>query len=67
MRKPEQRIFQKVLKDARLISNETLFIDDNADNIKSAAVHGIQTILHKANSDLRQSFVLNGYLLNDEL
>lgn len=62
MRKPEQRIFKEVLADAGLKADETLFIDDNKNNIKSAKKCGIQTILHEANSDLKQSFATNGIL-----
>lgn len=44
MRKPHAEIYEYVLKDAGLIAEETLFIDDNADNIAGASEVGIQTI-----------------------
>jgi putative hydrolase of the HAD superfamily len=44
LRKPHQPIYEFVLNDSKLIPNETLFIDDNADNIAGAASLGIQTI-----------------------
>lgn len=42
MRKPEVEAFQKVLEEAGLKAEETLFIDDNADNIKGASLVGLQ-------------------------
>ncbi|SEJ49482.1 putative hydrolase of the HAD superfamily [Dyadobacter sp. SG02] len=42
--KPDPRIYQEVLDKAGLKAEETLFLDDNADNIRSAAQLGIDTI-----------------------
>lgn len=42
--KPDPRIYQEVLDKAGLKAEETLFLDDNADNIRSAAQLGIETI-----------------------
>ncbi|GGM84744.1 haloacid dehalogenase [Dyadobacter beijingensis] len=42
--KPDPRIYQQVLEQAGLKAEETLFLDDNADNIRSAAGLGIETI-----------------------
>lgn len=42
--KPDSRIYQEVLDKAGLKAEETLFLDDNADNIRSAAQLGIETI-----------------------
>ena len=42
--KPDTRIYQEVLDKAGLKAEETLFLDDNADNIRSAAQLGIETI-----------------------
>ena len=50
-RKPNADIYEKVLKEAQLDAAETLFIDDNADNIRGAAGVGIQTIHHIANTE----------------
>ncbi len=41
MRKPEHRIFEFVLTDAGLKPDETLFIDDNSDNVLAARELGI--------------------------
>ncbi len=42
--KPDTRIYQEVLDKAGLKAEETLFLDDNADNIRGAAELGIETI-----------------------
>jgi glucose-1-phosphatase len=42
--KPDPKIYQRVLDDAGLVAEETLFLDDNPDNIKSAQTLGIDTI-----------------------
>ncbi|PSL21538.1 HAD family hydrolase [Dyadobacter jiangsuensis] len=42
--KPDPRIYQEVLEKAGLKAEETLFLDDNADNIRSAGELGIETI-----------------------
>jgi len=44
LRKPEPESFLEVLKQAGIEANETLFIDDNLDNINGAQSVGIQTI-----------------------
>jgi len=44
MRKPNADIFEHVRDDARLQPSETLFIDDFAENIETAAHLGFQTI-----------------------
>ncbi len=42
--KPDPQIFQDVLDQAGLVAEETLFLDDNLDNIKGAQTLGIDTI-----------------------
>lgn len=42
--KPDTRIYQEVLDKAGLKAEETLFLDDNADNIRGAGQLGIETI-----------------------
>lgn len=44
MRKPNPEIFKFALQDAHLIAEETLFVDDLADNVSAAATLGIHTI-----------------------
>jgi FMN phosphatase YigB (HAD superfamily) len=52
-RKPDVDTFHFVLQDANIKASETLFIDDNADNVHSAATIGIQVVHHMPNSDIR--------------
>lgn len=42
MRKPDAEIFEFVLKDSKLDAAQTLFLDDNEDNISGARACGIQ-------------------------
>ena len=42
--KPDPKIYQQVLEQADLKAEETLFLDDNRDNIEAAAKLGIDTI-----------------------
>lgn len=42
--KPHPEIYQRVLDEADIRAEETLFLDDNADNIRAAGALGIQTI-----------------------
>lgn len=42
--KPHAEIYLKVLADANILPHETLFLDDNEDNIKGASKLGINTI-----------------------
>lgn len=44
MRKPELKIYQHVLEQNRLIPNQTIFLDDNPDNLKAANSLYIQTL-----------------------
>lgn len=44
MRKPELEIYQHVLEQNRLIPNQTIFLDDNPDNLKAANSLYIQTL-----------------------
>lgn len=48
--KPDTAIFAEVLRQADIDASDTLFIDDNADNIAAAASLGIKTF-HNQNID----------------
>jgi FMN phosphatase YigB (HAD superfamily) len=54
-RKPDKSTFEFVLQDAKIKASETLFIDDNAENIKAAEYCGYHVIHHPANTDLYKS------------
>lgn len=47
MRKPEARIYQHVLQAEGFSPSDTVFFDDNADNIEGANQLGITSILVK--------------------
>ena len=59
-RKPDADTFSYVLEDAGLVAAETLFIDDNARNIKAAAALGIQTIHFKNPDQLKADLISKG-------
>jgi putative hydrolase of the HAD superfamily len=44
MSKPDVKIYEHVLEENSLIASETLFVDDNLDNIKGAQLAGLQTL-----------------------
>jgi glucose-1-phosphatase len=52
LRKPNVEIYEYVLRDAKLIAEETLFIDDNFDNIEAAKTLNIQTIHHLLGNEI---------------
>jgi putative hydrolase of the HAD superfamily len=58
MRKPDEHIFQYVLKNAQLVAEETFFIDDSAPNIETAAKIGFKTHLLLANEKVE---AITGY------
>ncbi len=51
-RKPKKEAFEFVIKDSRIEPKETLFLDDNEDNIITAKGLGFQTYLIKNDEDL---------------
>lgn len=59
LRKPEKECFEYVLDHAGFTAEETLLLDDNADNIATARSMNLQTILVDINQ-LRPSMLPNG-------
>jgi HAD superfamily hydrolase (TIGR01509 family) len=53
-RKPDTDTYRFVLDDAGIEAAQTLFIDDNADNISGARKAGLHTIHHEANGDIEK-------------
>ncbi|MGL5262536.1 MAG: HAD family hydrolase [Bacteroides sp.] len=49
--KPEKAIFERVLQDANLEPNETLFIDDRPENTKAAQALGLKTYTPQPNEN----------------
>jgi len=62
MRKPNQDIFQFVLDTHGLKPEETLFIDDSPQHLKTANELGMQTYLMTAPDNLQLYFKNNGLL-----
>jgi putative hydrolase of the HAD superfamily len=56
MRKPHRDIYERVLQDAGINANETLFLDDNAMNIEGARKLGIQCIQVTPENDMLSIF-----------
>jgi len=54
-RKPDVETFHFVCEDARIDCAETLFIDDNAQNVLGAQRAGLLSYLHATNSSLERS------------
>jgi len=54
LRKPNTEVYEFVLADAGLEASETLFIDDNADNIEGAKQVGLHTILHRIGDEVAE-------------
>ena len=54
--KPDKAIFEKVLHDANLLPEETLFIDDSEANCKAAEEVGIHAHHYHIGDDLKEIF-----------
>ena len=54
--KPDKAIFEKVLQDANLLPEETLFIDDSEANCKAAEEIGIYAHHYHIGDDLKEIF-----------
>ena len=54
-RKPESIIYEKVLEKAQIKAEETLFLDDNYDNIQAAKKMGFKTV-HVKDNDILEIF-----------
>jgi FMN phosphatase YigB (HAD superfamily) len=65
MRKPNKDIFQYVLDTHGLKAEETLFIDDSPQHLKTAKEMGLQTYLMTAPDNLQLYFKNNGLLRNE--
>jgi len=55
-RKPNQEIFEQVLSENNLVKEETLFIDDSPQHLKTATEMGIQTYLMTYPDTIQQLF-----------
>ena len=57
MRKPNSETFEWVLKDAGILAQETLFIEDSIQHIESANIVGIQPQLWSSNEPFKGFFL----------
>lgn len=60
MRKPNLDIYQHVLHDAQINGRESIFIDDNKDNVIGARAAGIHAVVHDPKIDITE--VIEGYI-----
>jgi len=56
MRKPDLRTFQRILSMTKLVPEETLFIDDLAENIEAGNQVGMRSVLLEEGKDLVDLF-----------
>lgn len=56
MRKPEPRIFEKLVEEHQLAPQRTLFIDDNRKNVEVARTLGLRGVHHPTNAPLAERF-----------
>jgi len=52
LRKPNKEIYYHVINDATLDPSQTLFIDDNKDNVISARSCGLNAVVHDPSSEI---------------
>ncbi|MFC7580413.1 HAD family hydrolase [Schaalia naturae] len=62
MRKPEARIYRLMLERFGTRPEDTVFVDDSADNIEGAAALGIDAILFTGSEALRQALRHRGLM-----
>ncbi len=62
LKKPDPRIFRLLLRRYGLTASNTLFIDDNADNVRSALSLGIVALRFTSARNLRSSLIRLGVL-----
>jgi glucose-1-phosphatase len=60
MRKPSTAIYEYVVKDSNLATEETLFIDDNLDNVIAAKSIGLFVHHHKTNASIDIKSIIEG-------
>ena len=60
MRKPNLDIYQHVLQDAQIKGQDSIFIDDNKDNVIGARAAGMHAVVHDPKIDITE--VIEGYI-----
>jgi len=64
MRKPNRDVFEHVLSDSKLNPDETLFIDDSPQHLKTAEALGLHTHLMRPDDSLEKFLYRSGLLNN---
>ena len=62
LKKPDHRIYQKLVNRNRLVMNESLFLDDNMRNVIAARKVGLHAIHYESANQLLHSFSEYGIL-----
>ncbi len=62
MIKPDPKIYEYIIDKCSLIPEETVFIDDNEDNINAAKKFGINTVLFKGKEDADEQLAKYGVI-----
>ena len=60
-RKPKPSIFHHVIRDASLIPDQTLYMDDVQENLNAASELGFQTYLVKPGEEIEEHLKQHGY------
>ncbi len=56
LRKPDSKIYEYLLNDAKIDAKKTLFIDDREENLEMARKYGIKTFLFTKEIDFKELF-----------
>ncbi|MDF1697080.1 MAG: HAD-IA family hydrolase [Saprospiraceae bacterium] len=56
LRKPEGEIYEKVLEDANIKAEETLYIDENEENVEKALQVGLNAVCHNPEKEIMDVF-----------
>ena len=59
LQKPERAIYETVVKEAHIIPEETLFIDDRQENLDGASIVGFQTMITKGGNWIDKLKIFN--------
>lgn len=67
LRKPDRKIYQVALDVLRRDPEETVFIDDRAENVAAAATLGIHGIRYESSAKLAEELARLGIVLTEEM
>lgn len=58
LKKPDKKFYEIMIKEAKINPKESVFIDDQEDNIKTAEEFGFKTVLFKNNKKLKEELLI---------